>query len=88
MQKKNLLKDFVTASDLDIVFIQEVHFENFSFLPQYVAYVNISKNNKGTAVLVRKTIGATIPIFDPSGRIISIEIGDMNFINVYGHSGS
>lgn len=86
--KKHLLKDFVIASDLDIVFIQEVHFENFSFLPQYAAYVNISDTRKGTAILVRKSLGPARPLFDPSGRIISIEIGDINFINVYGHSGS
>lgn len=86
--KKHLLKDFVIASDLDIVFIQEVHFENFSFLPQYVAYINISEFNKGTAILVRKSLGPTVPLFDPTGRITSVEVGDVNFINIYGHSGS
>lgn len=86
--KKHLLKDFVLDSDFDVVFVQEVHFESFGFLPQYAAYVNISKDGKGTAVLVRKSIEVKDPLLDPSGRIVSLEIGEINFVNIYGHSGS
>lgn len=86
--KKHLFKDFVLNSDFDVIFVQEVHFESFVFLPQYVAFVNISKDEKGTAILVRKSIEVKAPLLDPSGRIISLEIGGINFVNVYGHSGS
>lgn len=86
--KKHLFKDFVLKSDLDVVFVQEVHFESFAFLPQFTAFVNISKDGKGTATLVRKSIDVKDPLLDPSGRIISMEIGGINFVNIYGHSGS
>lgn len=86
--KKHLFKDFVLNSDLDVIFVQEVHFENFGFLPQFTAFVNISRDGKGTALLVRKSIEVKAPLLDPSGRIISLVIGDTSFVNVYGHSGS
>lgn len=32
---KALLKDFITKFDIDVAFLQELAFENFTFLPSY-----------------------------------------------------
>lgn len=86
--KKNLLRDFVWNNEIDILFLQEVAFENFNFLPSHLAFVNISSDNKGTAILVRKNIDFFDVLMNPNGRITSIRIGGINFINIYAHSGS
>lgn len=86
--KQNLLRDFVWNNDVDILFLQEVAFENFSFISSHVAFVNISEDNKGTAVLVRKNIDFSDILLNPNGRISSIRIGGINFVNIYAHSGS
>lgn len=85
---KQLLNDFVHLNDLDIVFCQEVHFEDFSFISSHKAFVNISCQNKGTAILIRKNQDFRNLIYDPSGRIVSIVCNDVNYVNVYAHSGS
>lgn len=85
---KSLLRDFVQNEDLDFVFLQEVLFEDFSFLGSYRAFVNISELDKGTAILVRRNQGFRNIIYDPSGRILSIVCDDVNFVNVYAHSGT
>lgn len=86
--KKNLLKDFVWNNDIDFLFLQEVAFENFNFIPSHNAFVNISEDNKGTAILVRRNIETSDILLNPNGRISSIRIGGINFINIYAHSGS
>lgn len=86
--KKNLLRDFVWSNEIDILFLQEVAFENFSFIPSHLAFVNISEDNKGTAVLIRKNIDFSDVLLNPIGRITSIRVGEINFINIYAHSGS
>lgn len=86
--KKSLLKDFIWNSDIDIVFLQEVAFEDFGFLPSHTAIVNISTDNKSTAILVRKNINFDNVLINPNGRLSSILIDDINFINVYAPSGS
>lgn len=86
--KQHLLKDYVWNNDLDIVFMQELSFENFSFLPSHTAIVNISSDGKGTGILVRNNISFSNVIMNTSGRITSLVIDQVNFINVYAHSGS
>lgn len=85
---KSLLRDFVQNEDLDFIFLQEVLFEDFSFLGAYRAFVNISEHDKGTAILVRKNQEFRNIIYDPSGRILSIVCDDINLVNVYAHSGT
>lgn len=85
---KSLLRDFVHSYDVDLVFLQEVMFENFNFLSSHNALINISADKKGTGVLIRKKFSYSSPIFDPSGRILSLVVNGINFINVYAHSGS
>lgn len=86
--KKELLRDFVVQNDVDIVLLQEVAFDDFCFIPSHHAIVNRSDANVGTAILIRKTIPFEQIIMCPTGRLISVVIGGLNVINVYGHSGS
>lgn len=86
--KKSLLKDFIWLNDLDIVFVQELAFENFSFLNSHEAIVNISEDGKGTGILLRKNIQFSNVILNTNGRISSICVDSTNFINIYAHSGS
>lgn len=86
--KKNLLRDFIKNNDVDVIFLQEVAFENFNFISSHVAFVNISDDNKGTAVLVRKNVDFSNILLNPNGRITSISVGGINFVNIYAHSGS
>lgn len=85
---KNLLKDFIVNNDLDVIFLQEVVYSNFSFVPSHIPFVNISERNSGTAVLIRKSFEISQPLFSLNGRITSIVIKNMNFVNVYAFSGS
>lgn len=85
---RSLLRDFVLSYDVDVLFLQEVIFENFGFLSTHTALINLSSDKNGTGVLVRKGIDFHSQIFDPSGRVLSIIINGINFINVYAHSGT
>lgn len=86
--KKQLLKEFIIQNDLDVIMLQEVAFNNFSFIATHHAIVNRSDEGIGTAILIRKTLLFEQPMLDPGGRIISIALDNINFVNVYGHSGS
>lgn len=86
--KKILLKEFILRNDLDAVLLQEVSFNDFSFLPSHHAIVNRSEQNVGTALLIRKTIPFDQIMMDPCGRIISVVVDGLNLVNIYGHSGS
>lgn len=85
---KNLLKDFIMDYNVDIAFLQEVSFEDFSFIYSHNSLVNISIDKKGTAVLIRKSFSYSDFILDPSGRIVSVRVNDVNLINIYAHSGN
>lgn len=67
--KQHLLKEFVWNNDLDVVFMQEVAFENFSFVPTHTAVVNISEDGKGTGILLRNNISYTNLVMNTNGRI-------------------
>ena len=67
--KKSLLRDFVWNNDIDVVFLQEVAFEDFGFLSSHAAIVNIGTEHKSTAVLERKTVNFSNVIMNPNGRI-------------------
>lgn len=86
--KRGLLKDFVRNNDIDFIFLQEVAFENFDFLPTHFSLVNSSNECNGTAVLIRNNFEFSNVLMHPSGRILSVSIEGFNFINVYAHSGS
>lgn len=86
--KKSLLKDFVWNHDLDIIFVQELAFENFSFLSTHVAISNISEDGKGTGILLRNSLVFSNVILNVNGRISSVTVDSINYINIYAHSGS
>lgn len=80
---QNLLRDFIWNHDIDLVFLQELCYENFSFLPSHFAVVNISEHGMGTGILLRKLFDFENVILDPNGRISSIVINKINYINIY-----
>ena len=86
--KISLWKEFVLNNDFDVVFLQEVAFDDFSFLPSHEAFVNRNGTSSGTAILVRKSVETRDCLKCPSGRIISIVVDNINFVNFYGHAGS
>lgn len=85
---KGLLRDFVYNHDIDIVMLQEVAYDNFLFIPTHFPLVNISEDNKGTAVLIRKSFNFKDVLLDPNGRIVSFVLNNINYVNIYAHSGS
>ena len=85
---KSLLKEFINEHNIDIVFLQEVSYNDLSFVSSHNGLVNISVDRKGTAILIRKGFNYSDFIFDPSGRILSVVVNEVNYINIYAHSGS
>lgn len=84
--KLSLFHDFVKNSNADIIFCQEVAFNNFSFIFTHHAIVNVCRN-QGTAILIRKGLDYDDIICDPNSRIVSVLVNGINYINVYGHAG-
>lgn len=85
---KNLLRDFIRDYNLDIIFLQEVIFENFQFINSHKAIVNRQLNSLGTAILVRNGLDYNDVLYHPNGRIVSTTMADINFVNVYAFSGT
>jgi len=88
MAKKSLLKDFIIKGDYDIVFLQEVCFEDFSFMYGYEPLVNLGPAKRGTAVLLRVGTPYMQPLFSECGRLISFLLNNVTYVNVYPVSGS
>lgn len=86
--KQSLVKDFVNFNDIDIVFFQEMNITSSSFLPNHEIILSYSSLSRSTAVAIRRNFSFTDLIVDPSGRIISLIINGINFINIYAQSGS
>lgn len=86
--KKSLLRDFIWNHDLDIIFVQELAFENFAFISSHTAIVNISEERKGTGVLLRNNLNYSDVVLNINGRITSLTVDSINYINIYAHSGS
>lgn len=85
---KGFLRDFVRDNDIDILFLQEVCYANFSFVPSHSALVNIGESGSGTAILIRRSFTFSQPLLDPNGRISSMIVNGVNYINIYAFSGS
>lgn len=85
---KMLLKDFLHNHDVDIAFLQEVVYEDFSFVSNYNVIVNINTDKTGTAILLKNNLIYKHHIVDPSGRLISVVVNGVNFVNVYAFSGT
>lgn len=85
---KFLLRDFINVNDIDILFLQEVRYANFSFVPSHRAVVNVDENGSGTAILVRASFDIAQPLLDIGNRITSIVVNNVNYVNVYAYSGT
>lgn len=85
---KNLLRDFIRDYNLDIILLQEVVFENFSFIYSHKAIVNRQAKSLGTAILIRNGLEYKDVLYHPNGRILSVTIANMNFVNIYAFSGT
>lgn len=85
---KNLLREFIWKNDIDVLYLQEVCYENFSFVPSHTPFVNVNEHESGTAILIRNSLNVSQPLFSLNGRISSIVVENMNFINIYAYSGS
>jgi exonuclease III len=86
--KKSLLKDFIQNNDLDIIFLQEVSFLNFSFIQSHQTVLNVSERGRGTAILIRNGIEYSDIHMSECGRILSIVVNGVNLICIYAKSGS
>lgn len=86
---KSFFMDFIINENLDCLkILQEVLFEDFSFINIHRAFVNISDQDKGTSILSRKNQGFRNVIYDTSGRILSIVCDNVSLINVYAQPSS
>ena len=88
-ERRRLLLQFCLDGKLDIVGLQEVTFHECSVLgTHYNILSNIGPKRLGTAVLIRKGIHFTRELLEPDGRLISIDVGEFTFINIYAPSGT
>lgn len=85
---QNLLRDFIWNQDIDLVFVQELCYQNFSFIPSHFAIINLNQNGMGTGILLRKSFEFNNVVLDPNGRISSLVINGINYINIYAFSGT
>ena len=85
---KSLLREFVINHDIDIIFLQEVCYANFSFIRSHSPLINIGENGSGTAILIRNSFEFSQPLLDPNGRISSVVVNGVNYVNIYAFSGS
>ena len=58
------------------------------FTTTALAVINISEDGKGTGILIRSNIEYSNLVMNTNGRITSLVIDGVNFINIYAHSGS
>ena len=85
-KKVNYLKNFLEKNNVDIACLQEVgtnikYFES----ERYRTIENATKNNLGTAILIKTNLQFKNTQKDSMGRIIKIEVNGMYIINVYGY---
>ena len=92
-QKLLELENFIEFHRIDIVCLQETDIQENTFsgcniLNRFAPIINNNKSGYGTCTLVRKTFKYENVVKDSEGRLISIDIENMSFVNVYLHSGT
>jgi len=92
-QKLLELENFIEHNRLGIVClqdtdIQENTFSGCSILNRFTPIINNNKSGYGTCTLVRKKLAYENVIKDSEGRLISIDVECMSFVNLYLHSGT
>ena len=92
-QKLLELESFIENNRLDIVCLQETDVKEETFLQcnilsRFEPIINNNKSGYGTCTLVRKTFTPENVIKDTEGRLISVDIEGISFVNVYLQSGT
>ena len=92
-QKLLELENFIELNRLDIVCLQETNIQENTFsgcniLNRFNLIVNNSKSGYGTCTLVRSIFSYENVIKDSEGRLISIDIDGLTFVNIYLQSGT
>lgn len=82
------LQRFLYDYEIDILFLQEVTFTDFSSLRNYTAHVNLGTDRRGTALITKPGIDLQSLERLPSGRVISGVYQNFGFLNIYAPSGS
>ena len=93
--KQKQIEDFIKLHNIDILHCQEIEIEESSFeschllASSFQIIQNNSPSNKyGTASLVRNDLSVENVNLDTNGRIITFDIENVTFCNVYLHSGN
>ena len=92
-QKLLEIESFIENNRLDIVCLQETDVREDTFLQcnilnRFEPIINNNKSGYGTCTLVRKNFTPENVIKDTEGRLISVDVEGMSFVNVYLHSGT
>ena len=92
-QKLLELESFIEYNRLDIVCLQETDVKEDTFLQcnilsRFEPIINNNKSGYGTCTLVRKIFTPENDIKDTEGRLVSVDIEGMSFVNVYLLSGT
>lgn len=85
--KIDALLSFIRASELDVIFLQEVQNEHLR-LPGFSITFNVDADQRGTAIAVRDQYNVHNVEKSLDNRIISLRIGTVSFINIYAPSGA
>ena len=92
-QKLLELENFIECNRLDIVCLQETDiqentFSGCSILNRFIPIINNCKSGYGTCTLVRNIFTYENVIKDSEGRLLSVDVENMSFVNLYLHSGT
>ena len=83
-----MLEHFIRLHDLDLVLLQEVTHQFITPFTGYDVHYNIGSERRGTAFLIRNTLFGTNITRIPSGRAISMSLGEIYVVNIYAPSGT
>jgi exonuclease III len=87
-QKRKQLSDFCFAQKFDIVGLQEVAFSSCDFLEvNFSLLCNPGPKSCGTALLIKKNLNWSNPLFDPDKRLLRVCVCGITFVVVYAPSG-
>ncbi len=82
------LKNFCIDQGFDVVGLQEVRFHNvLNFEPHYNLITNHETERGGTAFLIKKELKFKNIVKEAEGRVLTLEIEDITFVNIYAPAG-
>ena len=92
--KQKQIEHFINTHHIDIVNLQEINMDDESFyecdnlMNNYTVIENNAINKYGTACLINNNIATLNHKKDTNGRIISFDVGEATFCNIYIQAGS